>query len=194
MQEKSKRFVRAVVGLAAGLSSLVCVSCTSAGRPDAAAAPPDKDEAYFLIGVEPVDARIIVFQGDVQNGWFSSNPLANATFYGNPVDGFALGKTHAGNTLAITKVQLIAPDSAFFAATLVPCGGAKTIVFTAPMGKVIYVGSVDYELVATGQLVPRFHSDIQAAKAFLDKHYPQLAGLLEQGSYQLMPVESAGCR
>jgi hypothetical protein len=186
------KFIRAVAGLA--VLSILCVGCTSVGQLDVAASPPDKDQAFFLIGVEPVDARIIVFEGEVEDGWFSANPLANGTFYGNPVDGFAFGKTRAGDTLAITKVQIIAPDSAFFASTLEPCGGAKTIVFTAPAGKVIYVGSVEYVQDSPGRLVPLFHSDIRAARAFLDKHYPQLSAQLEQGSYQLMPAGPKMCR
>lgn len=173
------------------LATLFCVACTSLGTLDRNTPPPDLDHAIFIMGVAPPDARVSFFQGDVRDGTFFQNPLTPSSLYGNPTDGFLVGETHASKTLAITFVQLVRPGQ-IFGPVFSPCGKAKTITFTAPSGKIIYLASVKFD-VALGYLVPHYsNTDLSGARAYLANHYPNLAGGIEQGQYEFLP-SSKGC-
>ena len=54
--------------------------------------------------------------------------------------------------------------------------------------QVVYITDVDTSTTpGAGYLNVRYRQDIEAARAFLKAHYPNLADKLEMGSYELMP-------
>ncbi len=165
-------------------SAILCASCMSIGRVGEDAQPPKSDQAYFILGVAPANMDVTIFRGDISDGVFQQNVIAAATFSGTPEDGFVLGETHAGNTLAITFV-IPHGEPNLPASPMIPCGNAKTLSFDAPGGKVIYVGSVYYRAVGDG-LVPSYRDDLEGARNYLAKHHPALAGLVEEGRHQMI--------
>ena len=168
--------------------ALLCTGCVSTQSLPSSVKLPDKDHGYFVIGVKPANASILVFKGAVVDGRFKQEKFVTASFNGAPTDGFVVNDTHAGNTLAITFVALDSSERWLYS----PCGNAKTIVFTVPAGKVVYVRSVTYSRTATG-VSAHFSSDFETARAFMQKHYPQLANALEQGTSREMPAGYPQC-
>lgn len=164
--------------------AVLCTSCMSMGIVDRDAQPPDGKHSYFVIGVTPPNIDLTIFQGDMNGDMFYQSGIAMATFSGLPEDGFVLGKTSAGNTLAITIVHAYG-SSEISSAPLIPCGDGKTLVFKAPPGKVVYVGSIRYRIVGDG-LVPTYYEDLEGARRFLEKDHPALAAQLEAGKHELL--------
>lgn len=160
------------------------------GHVDPGVTAPASDHTFFVIGVAPQNMRIAVFRGDVSDGAFHQNAIAAASYLGTPEDGFILGETHGGNTMAITFVVPLSSPNDVFSTPLVPCNGAKTLVFDAPAGKVIYAGSVRYTSGRKG-LLPSYGDDLEGARAFLKQHYPALAAGLEAGHPKLLPINQA---
>lgn len=162
-------------------------SCTSMGTLDSNVAPPDDSHTLFVIGVQPQNVRVMIFRGDVADGKFTKSGIAAATFFGAPQNGFILGETHAGSTLAVVFVSMPSGPNDISAPLFAPCGEAKTIVFNSPPGKVVYVGSATYRPNGNGFL-PDYHNDLGAAQKFISENYPRLAGSLESSPYDLMPT------
>jgi len=160
------------------------------GRADRDADPPSANESYVILGLQPQNTQVNVFRGWISDGVFHQNPLLPATFAGEPEGGFVVTRSSAGEAVAITNV-VVYSKNALFPRLLVPCEGSKTVVFTVPAGKVIYIGSVRYESIAGG-VAPRFGNEFDAARAFMTTHYPKLADTLEQGRFDLMPAEGQG--
>ena len=158
--------------------------CASMGTVDHAVAPPDNDHTYFVIGIDPPQARVSIFKGFVTGEHFMENPLAATSFLGNPEDGFILGDTHGGTTLGLMMVQLAESGEIALSPAMMPCN-TKTLVFTAPAGKVVYLTNIHFFRSGNG-VVPQYSSDLAAARAFVASHYPQLAGKVEQGEFRLM--------
>jgi hypothetical protein len=113
----------------------------------------------------------------------------NTTFMGEPEDGFIVGRSKEGTLLGISMVQPHTSKTDLFEPLTTPCEG-RTLTFTARGGKVVYITSAHYQLHTGGNgvadgLEANFSSDLEGARAFLKKHYPNLADKLEQGSYEL---------
>ena len=167
------------------------------------------DDAYFVMGVDPPFTSVQIDQGTIENEKFVGTiatflwgPTA-ATFIGQPVDGFIVGKTKGGTALAMTWVRPYASKDALLAPELTPCPNfqsdespdephGKAVVFSPPAGKVVYIASIKFYPTPRGSLASLFHKDIEAARAFMKIHYPQLADKLENGSYQLIPLARCG--
>lgn len=175
-----------VAALALGVAG-----CASMGTVDHDVAAPDSGHTYFVIGIAPPNARVSIFKGFLIGDRFMENPLAATSFYGNPEDGFILGETHGGTMLGVMMVQMAAPGEVVIQPPMVPCGGSRTLVFTAPAGKVVYLTSMRFHYAGNG-LAPEYKPDLAEAQAFVAKHYPQLAGKVEQGAFKLMEAGGAG--
>jgi hypothetical protein len=180
---------------------LLCAGCGTSGRLDPTAAVNSPDDAYFVIGVGPgtlsTDGRpnetwAAVSDAEIEKGMATFRVSLGAglvPFLDYTEEGYIVGKAHRGwDTLAIWE---LGP-----AARYTPCGSSETVVFKAPAGKVVYITNIDMHYNAfgdpqgsAGYMRVGFHSDIEAARAFLKVHYPLLADKLEMGSYQLMPCD-----
>jgi hypothetical protein len=182
------------------LAGLLCASAP-AHAGDAPAAT--DDEAWYLIGVAPADTQLIIAPGEIKGGTFAAGDDTAA----NPADGFILAKAGKAGRFAITGVQFIpASHAANFGDLLVnkfkadwdikdrrvvtPCGDDTTIAFEALAHKVLYIGTVLYS-TSYGRFHPQFlvSTDLDKARAFLQAKYPDLAGRVEQGSYELRALD-----
>lgn len=167
-------------------------ACTSLGVVDKTAALDATQHSIFVLGVAPDNYKISVFPGSVRNGVFRQNPWLPATVYGSGEDGYLVGEASAGDTLAITMIRVLKDKNSIFGTTFfVPCNGKKTMTFSIPGGKVLYLGNVSYEFAGTFLKV-KYSQDIDSARKYMDKNYPNLRGRLESWKYQLLPT-TASC-
>lgn len=171
--------------------ALFAAGCGTVGgaSPDASIA--STDDAYFIIGVGPPDARLLIARGDVANGVVTRHndavSVEQVPFLGQPQGGYVVAKANAaGETLAIWKLQLADGN------TYAPCNRGKAPVFTVPGGSIVYVGdlhfAVDREHVF-GQFNTngvRATRDLEAARVYLAAHYPALAPKLVDGRFELL--------
>ncbi len=149
----------------------------------------DKD-AYFILGVEPPEAMVMIKDGAVVNGRFEaedsiSGPLF-VPFLGFPKDGYIVFPAHEGrDTLAMCELgkQFVMYG---------PREGGMVLVFHAIRGKIAYIADVRGEEHPGigGSLTPHFsRGDLEKARAHLTTHYPALADRLEMGTYEVVPVK-----
>jgi hypothetical protein len=181
--------VRRLVILVLAVAS---TACTSVGRVEQGAAlAPSANQTIFIIGVKPDNYRVSVFSGSVNEGVFRQNQLLPATFYGASEGGYVVGKTGSTGALAITNVRVVSSEKSILGMDFAPCGDAKTVVFSLPKGRVVYLGNLAYDFSGNGLRI--FEStDLEAARQHLRTGYPQLADSLEQGRYEVLPT-SASC-
>jgi len=161
---------------------LLCAGCTSSGL-DKDAAPPAPDQTYFVIGVYPSDVEVSFFAGSLEHGVFDRDPFAAVR--STPSGGYIVASVKAGQTLAIMK--LVARGYEAW-----PCRGMSALVFTAPAGRVVYLGDASYQISETWVRV-RYSYDIEKARAYLKAFYPQLADRLERVTVQNLTTTARSC-
>lgn len=173
--------------LALLLAAGVCASCATMTSVEKSATV-SKDESIFVVGSSPEHFRIWFMRADIieKDGTttvkedFVGIPLLVA----NPENGFLVGRVRGGYTIAITGVRAVKANETFgpgFSA----CGGNKTMVFTAPAGKVVYVGHAELSMKGR-QVFARYSNDFEAARKHIDGNYPNLRGKLQQHGHQLI--------
>ena len=167
--------------------SLLMSACTSLGRLSTDATLESNQESIFILGVAPENYRIFVFPGSIEDGRFRQNPFRPAAVYGAAENGFVVGKASAGDTVAITNVRVVKDKDSILGADFQPCRDAKTMTFSIPGGKELYLGHVEYEFVGE-KLMIKYGQDVNSAKKYLDENYPKLRGRLESWEYQLLPT------
>lgn len=185
----------ATLALMLGLAGL-CAGCGTSGRLDPSAAVRSPDDSYFVIAVHgrsenafgPAGQSFVaVSDAIVKNGKAEFEvSLSNGLvpFLDYTENDYVVGKAHrGGDTLAIWGINRYSP-----------CGATNIVVFTAPAGKVVYITDIDTTGSRGGwqgdhYMQVRYRKDIEAARAFLRSHYPNLADKLEPGSYELVPCE-----
>jgi len=168
------------------LAAAVASSCVSVQPITADLTAPKPDESIFVIGVTPSNYRLFVMQGSVEDGRFRANGVP-AIVGGAPRDGYIVGKAAAGRVLAITEVRRVNEGSGGIAADLRVCGGATTMVFAVPKGKIVYIGSAAFQ--QTGRSIDVTYSrDLEAARQFVRRNFPKLDGAVEAHPYGLMPT------
>lgn len=176
-----------------GCAVFLLASCTSMGKLESAAPAPAADETVFVIGIAPETARISVFPGEVSDRVFRQSMWRSAVVMGNPDNGFIVGKAKAGDVLAITNVRVVDKDS-LAGTDYVPCGGARTLVFTVPAGKVVYLGHIRYELVQN-RLRIKTEYRFEDAQTYINATYANLRDRLERQDidFDFLPT-TASCR
>jgi hypothetical protein len=163
-------------------------ACTSMGVLDENATLDSNRHSIIVLGVAPENYRVSVFPGSVRDGVFRQNPWLPATVYGAGDDGYLVGEASAGDTLAITMVRVVKDRNAIFQGTnFTPCYGVKTMTFSIPGGKVLYLGNVHYQFVGD-RLQVEYSQDIDAARRYMERKYPNLRGRLQPWRYQLLPT------
>lgn len=179
--------IAAAWGCTAGFTAGCSSGPSSVGQVDASAAAVGAGETVFVIGVAPARTRIAVSPGTVKDGKFHQDASA-AGFQGNPERGFIVGKTEAGKALAITGVQWIGPGEIKLARpSFTACGGAVTMVFEAPTGKVVYLGDLEFDY-AEKKLSVRHQHDLAFARRFVAQNYPGLKDRLEAQKFLVLPA------
>lgn len=160
------------------------VSCASLGQLDGNAKAPTENESIFVMGISPDNYRVSLFPGSVEDGQFHQNPVRSAALYASARDGYVVGKATAGDVLGLANVKIVSDSGALLGPNYRACGDAKTMVFTVPKGKVIYLGDMGFfyksaNLPRESSLSIRYYQDLAAAQTYVDKNFPALKGRLE---------------
>ena len=164
---------------------LFCAGCNTRGAVDPATATLSEDSGYVLIGMRPDYMDVAIYTVDTNDGTVRySYP---ATFSGSPEDGFILIKAPAGSSVAVTKAVVRAAVAGMGA-----YDPRCPAVFAIKGGKVSYATTMAFE-PGGAFLLERRLQEFDAARAFMTKHYPRLAGALELGQFKPMPLTKGGC-
>lgn len=177
--------------VALGLVALAACSTTSS-RTGPPLPPPSANESVFVLGVAPGNYAVTLAPGKVENGVFKAGAPV-AALSRAPQDGYIVAKVASGQALALTRTTRLAKDGAPASAPFGACGGAKTMVFAAQGGKVVYLADVGYESMKDGGVDVRFDRNLEKARQYLAANYPDLAKLVAQGGYTFIPTD-ATCR
>jgi hypothetical protein len=174
----------------AGALALACAGC-SAPMPDATAAVQPGEDSYFVMGVQPKNMMLQIDQ--VEADRLSAHFVHSLPphLYGQSDGDFIVVKVKGGADYGIQSASIMAGHT-MFGRRFTPCH--KTLMFTVPAGKVIYVTNVEYSGDGSGRLAFHYHQDIGGARDYLAAHYPLLVGKLDQGSYRQAPFWGVGCR
>jgi hypothetical protein len=161
--------------------ALLC-GCESLGRLESSAAP-TADYTIFVIGLKPEAVKLMFSPGRIQNGAFRQDPMAIAAFNGKPENGYIVGRTKAGDPLALMMAdwlpsgRTMSLHPSFWA-----CGGKETLVFDTPKNTVLYLGELEYDHKSRHFT---YRSDIERAREYVDKHHPALKGRLAPHGFKL---------
>lgn len=177
--------------IALGLVALAGCSATSprtvAGEP-----PPSAEESVLVLGVAPANYAVTLAPGKLENGVFKAAAPA-AALSRAPKDGYIVARVASGQELALTSTTRLAQGATPASAPFGACGAARTVVFAAPRGKVVYLADVGYESMKGGGVDVRFERKLEKARQYLAANYPELAKLVTQGSYTLARTD-ASCK
>ena len=164
-----------------------CASCTMTTRVDKGATVSDS-ESIFVVGSAPENFRIWFMRADIieKDGatTVKQDVVGIPLLVANPENGFLVGRVRGGYTIAITGVRAVSANETFgpgFSA----CGGNRTMVFTAPGGKVVYIGHAELSMKGK-QIYANYSNNFEAARKHVDGNYPNLRGKLEQHGHQLI--------
>ena len=166
-----------------------CASCTRATRVEKEATVSD-NESIFVVGSAPENFRIWFMRADIIEKDGATTVKQDAVgiplLVANPENGFLVGRVRGGYTIAITGVRAVSANETF-GPGFTACGGNKTMVFTAPAGKVVYIGHAEFSTKGK-QLFAIYSSNFEAARKHIDGTYPNLRGKVEQHGHQLIPT------
>lgn len=147
----------------------------------------EPDESLVVIGVNPTDTvGLYVFPGDVRGGKLNISAFSNAVISGKGQDGYLVSKAKAGQTLGIVNF-FVYGEGVFVGKPYSACGDQKVVTFEVPAGKAIYLADFEYS-TSSGRLSARVKENFSQASAFVNEHYPQFNGKLQQASYEWMPT------
>jgi hypothetical protein len=170
------------------LFALALAGCTNFGRLQADAAPPADEESIVVFGAQPHNYSFTLFPARESGGKIDAGRGAMASISGTPRDGYIVGKAKAGDTLALVYFYRVNESGAGVPFTGVwTCGDSRAKTFVVPRGKVIYVGDTRIGFNGTSQVVLQ-GDDFEAAKAYIDRAYPRLAGRLEPWPTEMKPT------
>lgn len=173
-------------------AALLMAGCTSLGKLEQDAKLQD-NKTIFVIGVAPENYRVSVFPGNVEDGAYKQNPWRPAAVFGAPDNGYLVGEADAGDTLAIAYLRIVSGKDDLLGADYIPCAGRETLVFGAPANKVIYLTDVRFSHTSDS-INMAFNDNLDAARAYIDKAYPNLKGQLEKWAYKTLPVNASCTR
>lgn len=198
--------IRAVVSL---LTVLALTSCASGQVGSDFALHSDK-KSIVVMGVLVSGAKlehtfIVLSPGTIEQNVFKQSYWSTPAYRGAPTDGYLVAELDAGDTIGLTTMQVLTDDAVSHNASLGEGDqamgstlftlheGMKTLTFTVPNGKVIYVGDIHLNVSPTSgsdrpQMRISSSYDMKAAGNYVDAHYPQLKGRLEQSEGSVLPV------
>ena len=186
----------------AGLFGACLIAMACGGARAEEPAPASDTAAYYVIGVGPGDPTLVISPGEIKKGLFTlgGDPAALTA-----TGGFIVGKIDKAGPLAITGVSFVNPPAQDWGIagwlqniykdkrSYLPCGDQTTVFFEPVAGKVTYIGTITYMVMpyqaATSGVKFSVGNDMDSVHAFLAAKYPELAGRVEQGSYQFRSVD-----
>ena len=177
--------------IALGLVGLAACSSASIGT-GPRLAPPSAGESVLVLGVAPANYAVTLSPGKLENGVFKAGTPVAALAQA-PTDGYIVAKVASGQALALTRTTRLAQGGTPASAPFGACDGARTLVFSAPGGRVVYLADVGYETMKGGGVDVRFERRLDKARQYLAANYPELAKLVAQGDFAFVPTDAA-CR
>jgi hypothetical protein len=146
--------------------------------------PANKAErtSTLVLQVSPAIAIPRFYQGKLLGPWFVPSKLEhkaeNTGIAKAAPDGFVIVEVDAGDDLAITSLRLLV-GSVFVPTQYFGCDGYQARVWhDIAGGKVLYLGHLTLAGSDADQQVS-WSDDIDAARQYVDAHFPRLAGKLE---------------
>jgi len=153
---------------------------------------PKKDrETILIMRATPTYALLGLQKGVIRGKWFTTGQLGgiapdNFSRKGVP-DGYHVYKAYAGETLAFTSAQMMTGAILKMRGTS-PCGDFPVRVYEdLPAGKVLYLGHLTFAEVPGGY-TGVYSDEFDEARAYVDAHYPELAGRLEAAPFREAPT------
>ena len=179
----------------AATAMLLGFSSTALADTQPSSAEPSSDVTWMVFGIQPDFVRVDI--GKIAKSIFGTT-IIDTNFFRDyrPVDGYVVIKVKSGQLYAFGA---IVAAYGILRSSFLPCGRVKT--YRATPGKVLYFGDTTYN--PTGASVVRSpfgpamrfafeetsHSqDIEAARAYLKTHYPNLSDSLEQGQTEAVDL------
>ncbi|RZL03549.1 MAG: hypothetical protein EOP36_04245 [Rubrivivax sp.] len=180
-------FIPSLLLVCASLGTALLQGCTSVGRLDRDVMAPSANEAIYVLGLTPANHRAFIFPGELKDGVFIQDNMRAASYYGSSQKGYIVAKAKPSDVWAITNILVTESEAGYFGPGFAPCGGQNTITFKVPAGQVTYIGNVEFARQEK-KLEVQYTSNFEAAKTYLEANYPNLRGLLQQGTFELAKV------
>jgi hypothetical protein len=169
------------------VSAILAAGCTSVGRLSSDTGFDPSRDSIVVFGLQPENYRINLFAGSIRNDRWSQSMLYPASFLGVADRGYVIAKVHSDTPMGIANLRIVASEKDVYGQDYTPCKEAKTLVFTVPKGKVVYLSDFRYRHVGAGvELVNA--PDFERARRHVDEKFPALQGRLVQGEFRLMPT------
>ena len=152
----------------------------------------DAQESVLVLGLAPSKHRVGVYQGVINgDGVWHGTALPPPTFMGAAKEGYVLAKASSGSTYALNFVTVLQAEGQVLGGRLyMMCGKNKTLVFSVPPGKVVYLTDLNF-VEGNDELRFTYTNDFQRAQAYVDQNFPALKGRLEMGVFDFKPTDLA---
>jgi hypothetical protein len=162
----------------------------------AGAATSQAGDTYFVLGVHPKNTMLVIEQVVVEDGAFKHFKSAFPPhIYNQTYGGYIVAKVKGDEQYAIRSAGEMQGHT-IFGRLFHPA--KETLTFKVPAGKVVYVGeeTIGIGSDTRGSLLfsSDVHDDLDAARQYLEIHYPDLAPRLEQGEREMVSCGTHQCR
>jgi hypothetical protein len=147
---------------------------------------PGPEEAVVVLGVRPDGTRLNFSNSRVQGQGVWQGSIYQIEYEGLSKDGYIVGRTKGGQTLALTHV---AAAGSRIGALFSPCGGQRTLVFEVPKGEVVYVTDIELERLEFNKLGVRYSEDLTKAREYVRANFPRLRQPVRKIPARVLPTQ-----
>jgi hypothetical protein len=181
--------MRMVGVLLTACASLLLGGCVTFNNLDGNATLDEaSDQTIVVLGVRP-SYRVAILGGEIVRGEVKERGIAVVNSF--PENGYIVVKVKSANAPDEYHISQVLPEG-IGKGGYSACNGDPVVTFSAPPGKVVYVGDINLN-IASGRLSFGYRNDFDAANRFIEAHYPKLKGRLEPQKLALLPITGRGC-
>jgi hypothetical protein len=153
----------------------------------------DSTETVFVMGVKSKNAdisadrfKLLMWPSDIHSDAYKIEDMwKNAAHYDFPENGYIVSSATGNDHVAFKAIELYSQDKESIIATKRVCRGQKGPVFYLPRSKVVYLGDINLKF-SQGRIEYDITQDFKSAKSFIDKHYPNLRGRLQETNVNML--------
>lgn len=142
------------------------------------------------MGVRP-SYRVAIVGGEIVGGEIKEGGIAVVNTF--PEKGYIVVKVRSATAPDEYHIPQVLPEGIGGGGDYSACDGDSVPTFSAPPGKVVYVGDINMN-IASGRLKFGYRNDFDAASRFLEANYPKLKGRLEPQKLAMLPLTGRGCK
>jgi hypothetical protein len=143
-------------------------------------------EGVFVMGVNSHDYKLLMWEGRIRKGYFVLDDIVkNAVYFDRAKNGYAVSEVGANQYVGFKSLVLVDDDDKIVVNHKF-CNGKKTPVFYVPKGSVVYAGDINIKN-SDGKITSYITYNLAKAKAYINRHYPNLKGKLQQVIVQKIP-------